>query len=181
METKGVKTIFDSLDLLKKEHSLQFFKIDFYGPIEKTFKDEFDQLLNLHSDCCSYCGYLNIMGNPDISYPILSEYDAMLFPSFYKGEGFPGVILDAYIAGLPVIASDWNMNSEVVKNGETGIIVPADNPFEFAQAMIWMMMNKEKLQEMKIKSNELAYKYDVDTVLDSNLLPILHTEFIKVN
>jgi glycosyltransferase involved in cell wall biosynthesis len=105
----------------------------------------------------------------------------MLFPSFYKGEGFPGVILDAYIAGLPVIASDWNMNSEVVKNGETGIIIPPDNPFEFAQAMIWMMRNKEKLQEMKIKSNELAYKYDADTVLDSNLLPILHTEFINVN
>jgi len=28
---------------------------------------------------------------------------------------------------------------------------------------------------MKIKSNQLAYKYDVDTVLDSLLLPILHT------
>jgi hypothetical protein len=47
--------------------------------------------------------------------------------------------------------------------------------------MIWMITNKEKLQDMKIKSNELAYNYDVDTVLDSNLLPLLYTEFINVN
>ena len=173
MEAKGVKTIFDSLDLLKKEHSLPFFKIDFYGPVENNFKDQFTQLLNLHSDCCSYCGYLNIMGNPDTSYPILSEYDAMLFPSFYKGEGFPGVILDAYIAGLPVVASGWNMNSEVVKNGETGILVPPNNATELAEAMSWMMKNHDMLRGMKLNCNNLAFKYDIDVVLDSLLLPII--------
>lgn len=52
----------------------------------------------------------------------LSKYVFMLFPTYYAGEGMPGAVLDGYIAGLPVIASNWHYNAEVVKDGETGFI-----------------------------------------------------------
>lgn len=53
---------------------------------------------------------------------VLKNYDALLFPTYYEGEGFAGTIIDAFAAGLPVIASDWKYNSEIIKQGITGVI-----------------------------------------------------------
>ena len=33
------------------------------------------------------------------------------------------IVIDAYIAGVPLIASDWNMNTEVITE-KTGVIIP---------------------------------------------------------
>ena len=53
---------------------------------------------------------------------VLAHYDCMLFPTHYDGEGFPGVILEAYMAGIPVIASRWKFNDEFVFDGRTGYL-----------------------------------------------------------
>mgnify|MGYP002239410386 CR=1 FL=1 len=59
----------------------------------------------------------------ETGYRTLCRYDIMLFPTYWYGEGFPGIVMDAYIAGLPLIASDWNINTEVITE-KTGIIIP---------------------------------------------------------
>jgi glycosyltransferase involved in cell wall biosynthesis len=48
---------------------------------------------------------------------VLRDYFALLFPIYYIGEGFAGTAIDAFSAGVPVIASDWKYNSEVIKEG----------------------------------------------------------------
>ena len=30
----------------------------------------------------------------------------MLFPTYWHGEGFPGIVIDAFVAGLLVVATD---------------------------------------------------------------------------
>ena len=57
----------------------------------------------------------------------LVNYDLMLFPTRYYTEGLPGTIIDAYIANLPVIATEWKHAREFIKDGETGFIVRFDN------------------------------------------------------
>jgi len=170
---KGVTTIFDAVEYLLKQNPLENFTIDFFGPIEVNYKREFEDKLKLYHKYCRYLGYLDIMGDPQGSYEKLAEYSAMLFPTVYKGEGFPGVILDAYIAGLPVIASDWHMNNEVVRHGETGLLVTPDSPKQLAEAMQWTMTNPEKVLTMRSNSRKLAASYDVKWVLDNYLKPIL--------
>jgi glycosyltransferase involved in cell wall biosynthesis len=46
----------------------------------------------------------------------------LVVPSY--AEGMPTVILEAFAAGLPVIASDAGANTSMVQEGRTGIIVP---------------------------------------------------------
>lgn len=170
---KGVNIIFDAVKYLLSNLKTTNFNIDFYGPIDHQFKKEFDNQLKSYQVCCKFAGYLDIMGNPEASYEILAQYNAMLFPTTYKGEGFPGVILDAYIAGLPVIASDWHMNKEVVKHGITGLIVKPDNPVDLATAMKWVMESDEELEKFRSNSRQLANSYDVNKVLDTHLMPLL--------
>jgi glycosyltransferase involved in cell wall biosynthesis len=104
------------------------------------------------------------MNKQQESYATLSEYSCMLFPTYWQGEGFPGVIIDAYIAGLPVIATGWNMNKEVVEVGKTGLIVPIQDAKALALAMLKMMQNPELVKKMSENSSGKAKNYHIDAV-----------------
>jgi glycosyltransferase involved in cell wall biosynthesis len=154
---KGIVEIIEAVRILKTQNPALNFSVDFYGPLEEEI--EFPESLPL-----AYKGYLDIMKNPKESYATLSEYSCMLFPTYWKGEGFPGVIIDAYIAGLPVIATDWNMNQEVVTVGETGLIVPIQDPNALAMAMLKMMQNPQSVKKMSQNSLNKAKDFHIDNV-----------------
>jgi glycosyltransferase involved in cell wall biosynthesis len=55
-----------------------------------------------------------------------SDATALVFPT--KGEGTSNVILEALAVGLPVIISDIAMARQLLKNGETAMIVESGEP-----------------------------------------------------
>ena len=65
----------------------------------------------------------------------LQQHDVLAFPSRYAFEGRPGAIVEAFMAGLPVIASDLPGPMEIVEHEVNGLIVPTDDPDAFAEAM----------------------------------------------
>ena len=61
--------------------------------------------------------------DPDDVHATLLSYDALVLPSYHHGEGYPGVILEAYAAGLPVVSTRWRAIPELVDDGVTGLLV----------------------------------------------------------
>ena len=60
---------------------------------------------------------------PDRVPAVLEAHDALVFPSRYAGEGYPGVIVEAFQMGLPVIVTPLGPLRELVTNGEDGLFV----------------------------------------------------------
>ena len=92
--------------------------LDIYGPVDPG-EDEswFAELRKSFTDAITYIGNAPF----DKSVEILSGYFALLFPTQYFTEGIPGTIIDAYAAGVPVIASKWKSFADVVEEGITGL------------------------------------------------------------
>lgn len=171
-EPKGTLLVFKALQESLLSGRSEDLTVDFYGTVEKGHETDFFTGLEHHPNC-HYRGYLDITGDPAHAYDVLSSYHAMLFPTSWVGEGFPGVIIDAYVAGLPVIASDWNMNSEVVKDGVTGLIIPDCGALELSKAMASVMDERERWSSMSRACHEAAISYDTDKVLSQHLEPLL--------
>ena len=74
------------------------------------------------------------------------EYDLLLYTSLT--DGMPNVILEATMAGLPIIASNDGGVGEFIKNGKTGILIEDYLNYEpYVEAIEWAMDNTEKLRE----------------------------------
>lgn len=176
IEEKGVNLILDaSRELSSNIAYKDKFSVDFWGPFEsQKYKLFFEKKLENLSENCSYRGYLNIKEAPSDAYLILSNYDCFLFPTVYPGEGFPGVFIDASISGLPVIASNWNMNSEIIIDGKNGIIVEPNSIENLTMAMAYMIDNPGKVDSMRAYANKLALQYDMESLLDKELIPIIN-------
>ena len=153
---KGYPAIFELLTRLGKV-GIEY-NMTFYGPIADEDKSDFSAELEKGRNV-KYEGSLN----PDEIHSILADYDVLLLPTQYYTEGFPGSILDAYIAGIPVIVTEWKHSHEFVIEGETGFIVPfKDGQDVMFERVKWLNENRDKLQQMKHRSQLEANKYSED-------------------
>ena len=103
-------------------------------------------------------------------YDTLASYDVMLFPTYWHGEGFPGIIIDAFIAGLPVIATDWNLNSSLIQNGYNGMIIPVHNVDALVDSMRTIISETVDIATMSRNAQNDALKYEVNNVINKDLL-----------
>ncbi|MBW3660107.1 MAG: glycosyltransferase family 4 protein [Gemmatimonadetes bacterium] len=78
----------------------------------------------------------------------MREARLLVFPSVWY-EGLPFVIVEAFAAGLPVVASDLGGMSEIIRHGETGWLVPAGDPAALAKAVESAAADPEALQRVR--------------------------------
>lgn len=64
---------------------------------------------------------------------LMRAFDVFVLPS--QAEGISNTVLEAMASGLPVIATDVGGNSELVQDGASGSLVPANDPQALADQM----------------------------------------------
>jgi len=79
---------------------------------------------------------------------ILAKLTLFILPSIR--ETFPVCLLEAMAASLPVVATDVGGIPEVVKDKETGLLVPPKNPEALATAILTLLQDKERAKNMGI-------------------------------
>lgn len=164
---KGCKYIFQSITELNRKGFTEKFIVDFYGTVEDEYRLEFEEAVN-NTVNVSYCGSLQLQD--DCNYEILAGYHYMLFPTYWIGEGFPGVVIDAYRAGVPIIASDWNLNTEFIKDGKTGIIISTHSVDSLTEIMENVIVGKYDNVLMSKNCQMEALKYDTRNVINDRLI-----------
>jgi glycosyltransferase involved in cell wall biosynthesis len=80
--------------------------------------------------------------------------NARLFVLPSLSEGISLTLLEAMARGLPVVATRVGGNPEVVKDGETGLLVPPGSPEELAAAMRQLYVNPERGRRMGLAGRQ---------------------------
>jgi glycosyltransferase involved in cell wall biosynthesis len=145
---KGIFSILKANKLLSNE--INNYQIDIFGPISETIKDEFYNELESQKNI-NYRG-LFISSKENSIYDFLKEYDVLIFPTQYEGEGFPGILAEAKIAGIPVIATDFMYNSEIINNNIDGMLINTDGVIHELSSSIKILYNDRGLT-LKLRSN----------------------------
>jgi glycosyltransferase involved in cell wall biosynthesis len=156
--SKGYMRVLDLARYLKDKYGEDKVVIDFFGPI---FPDDKDIFINGVKEF-SFVSYKGVL-QPEVINETLANYDAMLFPTNYPGEGLPGTIVDSYISGIPVIASDWRYNAELIDHGKTGFIFDLNNINEFYESVELIMKDRHLLYNLKLQAHAKRIDFDYKT------------------
>ena len=100
--------------------------------------------------------HVRFVGHQEEAIKILSIFDIYICSSV--SEGFSNAILEAMMAGKPVIASNSGGNSEVVVDNITGLLIPPCNPKAIANALEVLLMNSGKMKSMGVECRLLVSK-----------------------
>lgn len=83
-------------------------------------------------------------------------------------EGLSVIVLEAMATGLPVVATDIGGIPEIVRDGETGLLVPPDDPGALARAVGTMLTNAPLAARLAEAGTRLVREeFSVDRMVES--------------
>lgn len=160
-ESKGITTAANAIRYVNKRAGKKVAELHIYGEVDKAYQKTLTLILEKQKDEVFYCGRIPF----DKSVETIKQYFMLLFPTTHYGEGFPGTFIDAYSAGLPIIASDWKYNTELIKEGTTGICYPSNDIDKFNDLVWYAVTHPENIQKMRINCLLEAVKYSPESVM----------------
>lgn len=155
-QRKGLGDLFEAINILKiKDVELVVMgsllaPIEFYKNKLKNFTYEpgrpHDQVLELMRSCDVFC-----------------------LPSIVEGRAL--VMQEAMSQGLPLIITHNTGGADLIKEGETGFLVPIRSPEVIAEKINWFVQNRSQISEMGKSARNHAAQYTWgnygDTVVNS--------------
>jgi len=87
---------------------------------------------------------------------IIKSSSVVIVPS--RIESLPTTVKEAFFLNVPVIGSDVGGIPELIKNNETGILIPPENPNKLAEAVNELLSDKEKAEKLATNGNIFVRK-----------------------
>ena len=146
---KGIREIVQAAEKFNSERIL----VDIYGPLESGFSPA------VFDDCAAinYCGIID----PEEVPQLLNSYYALLLPTYWISEGYPGVLLEAFSVGLPVITTNWLSIPEIVDETCGVLIEPGDSEDLF-QAMNNLLLDSEHYHALVLGALKMRDLYALE-------------------
>lgn len=155
-EPKGIYDLIDVLVLLNKDKVR--FVLDVYGrPQNKDEEAKITELSNKYE-------FVNFLGMMEVgskeSYEKLSSYDLHVFPTKYR-EGFPGSIIDFFIAGVPTLSASFARAHEILTDKDS-IVYKQCNNDDLYNKLSYTYNNQSILKELRLNSFARRDMYSVE-------------------
>lgn len=144
MKEKGIADAVEAVKTVNRQCGRTVYTLDIYGQIDPLQEIWFADLRKDFPEEIRYCGEVPF----DQSVFVLKEYFALLFPTRFYTEGIPGTIIDAYAAGVPVIASMWQNYSDILDE-ETGLGYVFGDKTGLETILRSLVGNPERLKKKK--------------------------------
>ncbi|PML94604.1 glycosyltransferase family 4 protein [Vibrio breoganii] len=150
-ETKGILLLIECFKAIGGNYTL-----DIYGPVvDENIKTSLEN----SSENVNYMGILS----PHEVVGVLTEYDILVLPSFHDGEGYPGVVIEAFSVGMPCIVTRWNSLPEIIKHQYNGLLVEPKELASLTEAIL--SIDEELYKKLNVNTVDSFRDYDVDLVL----------------
>lgn len=143
-QRKGLADVFEAMKILKREP----IELSILGRPSLPMQFYRKQLSNFHYfPPCSHSEVIRIM----------QSHDALVLPSIIEGRAL--VQQEALANGLPIIVTKNAGGEDLVHEKTTGFLVPICSPEKIAEKIVYLLENRNSLDELKRCCQLMASKY----------------------
>ncbi len=143
---KGIRTLLEAIPLILRDRPNARFVL--VGPRESEGPFAVEQ-----ADIDRCIPHVIALGPRRDVPSLLAMADVFAFPTQYR-EGVPRVLLEAGLAGLPIVASRMPGCNDVVENGWNGYLVPPRDPRALASGIVEVLSDRTSAKRMGDRSIE---------------------------
>lgn len=155
MKEKGIEDVVNAIISINSEMNETVFRLDIYGKVDDGYVSEFNELQKKFPSYIRYAG----MVEPNESIDTIRGYYALVFATHYFTEGVPGTLIDACMAGVPVISALWGNYDDVFVHGVTGWGYEFDNQKELIRTLKLACDKKDEFVKMRHLTLSESEKY----------------------
>lgn len=148
VDWKGAKELIEAF----KKIQLKNTQLNIWGSGDKQSGTNEKQLKKIGSEQIKFAGFTN---NPAEAFAQMSCY---VLPS-KKPEPFATTIIEAALAGIPIIATNIGGTAEFIKHEKNGLLVSAGDTNQLAAAMLRLIHEPEFAVKMADQAKKDAQKY----------------------
>ena len=148
IECKNHDLLIEAADIIKNKYLVNNVYIHFLGdgPLRKRLEKK-TKNLKLKKNVI-FWGYRNNVGSA------LKKCQLYVHPCI--GEGFGLAVTEAMLAGKAIIVADSGALPELIKDGETGYILPANSPKKWADKIIELRENQGLIKTIGANAAHIA-------------------------
>ena len=99
---------------------------------------------------------IGLMGERRDVPELLKHLHVFAMPSLQ--EGIATALIEAQAAGVPAVGSNVGGIPDVMVHGETGLLVPPNDPARLAESICYMLKNPQAAHDMSLKAKERVSK-----------------------
>lgn len=161
---KGIGETIEAFRKLHDEHADTQLVLVGDGPEKSQFIEQAQE-----TEGIIFMGY-----QPD-PYVAIRAADIFLQPTYH--EGFSVVLVEASMLEMPIIATSVGGNTEIIRNGETGLLVPARD-FEALYGAMKRLYGDQKLRTTLAQNARSTYldRYVFETIVKDRFIPLYEKE-----
>ncbi len=142
-QTKGVVDLIDAGKQLNSSFAGKFNII-----LAGRFHDlAFKEYVNSQVAALDFLNYEGeVIG--EAKWELFYRSHVLVFPTYYENESFGLVNIEAAQFAMPVIATDWRANRDLIEDGKTGFIIPVNNPGAIAEKMRQLIEDPKSIDRL---------------------------------
>lgn len=116
------------------------------------------------------------LGKSDDVKDILHILDVYVLPS--RSEGISIALLEAMASGRPIVATKVGGTPDIIEDGNTGLLIPPEDPSSLASAIIQLLKNKSLSKSLGQQAKLVAEKeFNVNSMVEK--YSALYNEVLK--
>ena len=168
---KGLDLLLDAFQLIYERFP------DMHLVLAGSGDDEYIEQIRNRIDSMSLTEYITITGriSEELKSAVLVESDAFILPSY--GENFGLAVVEAMASNLPVIITNRVGISDIILQGDAGIVTSCDVP-ELVNAVVKLVEDLDFRTQMSGKALKLA-KAEFDIEVMGNNMSTIFTDIVK--
>lgn len=146
---KGINEIIAVAEKLSDDYT-----IDIFGPLDSKYYN----VAFFDNKKVNYKGLIE----PKEVMNTLKNYDIILLPSYFEGEGYPGILIESLALGIPVITTEWRALPEIITHNYNGLLIPIKDEEKLYQSIT--SFNEENFNDYRKNAFKSFENFDNEKV-----------------
>jgi len=169
---KGLDTLIEAMACVQLKDDSRPVHLAIIGGDPSVSREQMTAEMSRLKDLCEALGldqsvvFLGRRDQDKLPY-YYSAAEVVVMPSHY--ESFGMVALEAMACGTPVIASEVGGLAYLVRDGETGFTIPAEEPEKLCDKLSWLLNDEELHVKMSQQAAAYARDYAWEKIADNIL------------